>query len=280
MVSLEANYSGYTTPMFAFEEKFDEDAFLAWISENWTLSFWYSGIYVMMVFGGKHYMKSREKFDLRGPLVIWSAILAIFSIMGAVRTVPELIWNIYNYGVSQSVCSPSYFYGPTKFWAYMFVISKAYELGDTAFIVLRKQPLILLHWYHHISVFIYVWYSYTDHNSAGRWYCVMNYTVHSFMYTYYAFRAMRFRVPKSISIFITSIQIMQMGGGLTINLLSYSYKMEGRYCQQSFENIRYSLMMYLSYFLLFSYFFYGAYIKPKKPVEIVKEHNGIAKKVQ
>jgi len=161
--------------------------------------------------------------------------------------------------------SSSYFYGPTKFWAYTFVISKAYELGDTVFIVLRKQPLIFLHWYHHITVMIYVWYSYTDHTGPGRWFCMMNYTVHSFMYSYYTVRAMRFRTPRWVSIFITSIQIAQMAMGLTVNFVSYYVKTAGgRYCQQSFENMRYCTAMYLSYFFLFAYFFYTAYIRTKK----------------
>ena len=162
--------------------------------------------------------------------------------------------------------SPSYFYGPTAFWAYMFVISKAYELGDTVFIVLRKQPLIFLHWYHHVSVMIYVWYSYTDHTSPGRWFMVMNYSVHSFMYTYYAARAMRFHVARWVNIFITSIQISQMVMGLVINVTTYRVKTQGgRYCQQSFDNLKYCSLMYLSYFCLFTYFFYITYVQKKKP---------------
>jgi len=148
----------------------------------------------------------------------------------------------------------------------MFVISKVYELGDTIFIVLRKQPLIFLHWYHHISVMIYVWYSYTDHTSPGRWFMVMNYTVHSFMYTYYAARAMRFHVARWVNKFITSIQISQMIMGIIINVSIYRVKTQGgRYCQQSFENIKYCSLMYLSYFCLFTYFFYITYIQKRKP---------------
>ena len=35
------------------------------------------------------------------------------------------------------------------FWASLFVLSKVPELGDTFFILLRKQPLIFLHWWVH-----------------------------------------------------------------------------------------------------------------------------------
>jgi elongation of very long chain fatty acids protein 6 len=136
--------------------------------------------------------------------------------------------------------------------------------------VLRKQPLIFLHWYHHITVMIYVWYSYTDHTGPGRWFMVMNYTVHSFMYTYYAIRAMQFRTPRWVSVFITSIQIAQMMMGLVVNLISYRVKSQpGRYCQQSYENMKYCSIMYLSYFFLFSYFFYANYVR-QKPVTVKK----------
>ena len=33
-----------------------------------------------------------------------------------------------------------------------FTVSKVFELWDTFFIVVRKRPLILLHWYHHVTV--------------------------------------------------------------------------------------------------------------------------------
>ena len=40
------------------------------------------------------------------------------------------------------------------------MLSKVPETIDTLFIVLRRQPLIFLHWYHHASVLVYCFYRY------------------------------------------------------------------------------------------------------------------------
>lgn len=148
------------------------------------------------------------------------------------------------------------------FWTWLFVLSKLPELGDTIFIVLRKQPLIFLHWYHHITVLIYSWFSYTEYTSSARWFIVMNYCVHSVMYSYYALRAMRYRPPRFISMVITSMQLTQMVVGCAINLWAMDYlKTAGRSgCHISPINIKLSLAMYFSYFVLFARFFYTTYL--------------------
>ena len=85
-------------------------------------------------------------------------------------------------------------------WGFLFVLSKVVEFGDTAFIVLRKSPLPFLHWYHHITVCIYTWYAITTVPSPlSAWFSGMNLTVHSFMYTYYAFRASGFKLHPLIA---------------------------------------------------------------------------------
>jgi len=142
-------------------------------------------------------------------------------------------------------------------------VSKVWELGDTIFIVLRKQPLIFLHWYHHITVLIYVWYSYMDHTAPGRWFIIVNYSVHALMYTYYTLKALRFKLPRSINVMLTTIQILQMILGLAVNLTSYSKKSRGDFCQQTDSNLLASVLMYFSYFILFSHFFYTNYVQPK-----------------
>jgi hypothetical protein len=146
------------------------------------------------------------------------------------------------------------------FWAWIFVISKALELGDTVFIVLRKQPLIFLHWYHHITVLVYSWYTYSEYIAPARWYVVLNFTIHSFMYSYYGLKALRYRIPKPIAVAITSLQLIQMIVGVIVNVHAYQAKQSGLECDVSDQNINLCLMMYSSYFILFARFFYKAYL--------------------
>ena len=250
--------------IFPFEKEWSEQTFLQYMLSRWTDSFTYAAIYVVLVFVGQVYMKSRQRFDLRPVLAVWSGILAIFSIIGAIRTLPELVSSINNHSLQYSVCIPTYFKGVTAFWSFAFTVSKVYELGDTAFIILRKQKLLFLHWYHHMTVLVYVWYSYTEHTAPGRWFMSMNYTVHSLMYSYYCLRALRYKVPPVINIVITTMQLMQMIIGVSINIWTYKIKGRGEFCQQSYENLKYSSIMYFTYFVLFAQFFYTTYmIKPE-----------------
>jgi len=254
------------TYVFRFEKEFEYQEPYAWMRENWTVCFYYIGAYMILVFGGQHFMQSRPRFELRGLLVFWNFLLALFSIMGTCRTLPEMVHTLWNYGFYHSVCLRSYAEANTvsSFWTWAFVLSKVPELGDTVFIILRKQPLIFLHWYHHASVLIYTWYSYSELIAPARWFVVMNYIVHSTMYSYYGLKALRYNVPKSIAMVITALQLTQMIIGCYVNVWAYQVKTSGETCLVSFNNLNMSLLMYASYFVLFARFFYKAYFAPKK----------------
>ena len=56
---------------------------------------------------------------------------------------------------------------------------------------MRLRSLIATCRYHHLTVMCYGFYTYSVFPSTGRWFMVMNYCVHSIMYSYYALRAMR-----------------------------------------------------------------------------------------
>lgn len=169
-------------------------------------------------------------------------------------------WNYLKFLISLS--SYIEFDKVCGFWTWLFVLSKLPELGDTIFIVLRKQPLIFLHWYHHITVLMYSWFSYTEYTASARWFVVMNYNVHSLMYTYYALRALRYSPPRFISMVITALQLTQMVIGCAINVWAHGFLQQAGHaaCNISPTNIKLSIAMYASYFILFARFFYKTYL--------------------
>merc|ERR1719466_76453 len=255
--------SSYSYPHnFTFETSFDQWAVKRWTEDHWvSLCTTAGSLYVFLVFAGRAAMEGRPPFQLRGALTAWSAALATFSVLGLSRTLPELLHTLATGGLQESVCNPNYLETNTvsAFWTVAFIFSKLPELGDTAFIVLRKQKLIFLHWYHHLTVMCYGFYTYSVFPSTGRWFMVMNYCVHSIMYSYYALRAMRVKVPTGFAMMIMSLQLLQMVVGCAINLMALNYKSRGVACDVSQTNITWSLLMYFSYFLLFARFFQQAY---------------------
>ena len=272
-MSVMNNSEGFLSKVFYVEKAFNPEAARQWTDSIKTVSFWLSAVYVILVFAGQRWMHSRSPFNLRIPLFLWSGVLSLFSIIGTFYTVPELYSAIIGYGWTYTVCDSSFYRGSAGFWAFVFTMSKAYELGDTLFIVLRRQPLIFLHWYHHFTVLIYSFYTYAEHGSGGRWYIVMNYCVHSVMYTYYALRALRVRVPSLVRMSVTVLQILQMAVGLIVSVSIYMNKRSGIDCQQTYLNTAAAILMYASYLVLFGHFFYQQYAPSsrKKPSDSDKK---------
>lgn len=258
------NNSGHF--LFYFEKKFYDEEFVSieqnWLQENWNISFYYAFIYLLLVYMATKILDHRGKFHFHHSLVAWNVVLAVFSTLGTVRFLPNFLHFVFEAGINGSVCQRIPPDGVTRCWLYIFILSKMIELIDTVFVVMRKQKLIFLHWYHHSTVLVYSWYSFKDLSSTGPWFIGMNYFVHSLMYSYYALRSLRVVcIPKWINMIITSLQISQMAVGLCVNYLALRMKLNGEKCLVSYENIFWSFFMYFTYFVLFFHFFRNAYLK-------------------
>ncbi|XP_061685853.1 elongation of very long chain fatty acids protein 6-like [Syngnathoides biaculeatus] len=262
----QANHTS-TISEFDFEKHFDQTEARRWMEDYWGASFAVSAVYAALVFGGQRYMRPHPKMNLRKVLFVWSLTLALFSAMGVARTGQYMFQILANGGLRRSVCDQSIYNGPvSKFWAFAFAMSKVPELGDTMFIVLRKKRLLFLHWYHHITVLLYSWYSYKEMVAGGGWFMTMNYGVHALMYTYYAGRAAGARVPRALAAVITAAQLAQMAAGLAVNGLVYRW-MPSADCPARPPHVAWGSLMYLSYLLLFADFFYRAYLRPRPKAE-------------
>lgn len=218
-------------------------------------------------------MKDRKPFDLRYPLAAWNLFLSVFSAWGMIKTVPHLLFLVATLPFDKTVCNPaSSWGGPGSGLAVqLFILSKLPELIDTVFIVLRKKPLIFLHWYHHVTVLAFCWHSYVTESGAGLYFIAMNYTVHAVMYFYYFLQAIR-AIPKWFpSWLITNMQILQMIIGTAIVCFSIYFKNYGsthfavHECNVQFDNLVVGGVIYASYLYLFMEFAVKRYIlKPKK----------------
>jgi elongation of very long chain fatty acids protein 6 len=100
-----------------------------------------------VIFGIKFAMVSRKPVQIKLTLQLWNLWLAAFSIGGSLITGYGLFSEWQKYGVvSTYTRSRDFFEGTCGLWTFLFCMSKLAELGDTIFIVLRKRPLIFLHW--------------------------------------------------------------------------------------------------------------------------------------
>ncbi|XP_004681066.1 PREDICTED: elongation of very long chain fatty acids protein 3 [Condylura cristata] len=241
------------------------------LEEYWSVSYLLVVIYLLLIVVGQNYMKGRKGFNLQKPLILWSFSLAIFSILGTVR-----IWGfmgilLHKEGLKQTVCFSIFIQNSiVKFWSTLFLLSKIIELGDTAFIILRKRPLIFVHWYHHSTVLVYTSFAFKNKVPAGGWFMTMNLGVHAIMYTYYTLRAAKVKCPRQFSMFVTSLQVLQMLVGVITSVLTYLWRHK-QGCHITEEELFWSFILYATYFILFAHFFLQTYIKPKDRAKI-KSH--------
>lgn len=241
--------------------------------------------YVAFVFWlGPKWIEARGKpFDLKYPMALWNLSLSLFSFWGASRTVPHLIWRLNNETYEDSVCiSPHKSFGGSAVGlaTQMFILSKIPELFDTVFMVLKKKPVIFLHWYHHITVLLYCWNSYVTESGAGLYFVSMNYCVHAMMYFYFFLMALR-SIPQWYNPFpLTVFQITQMVVGTTVvssciyyhnyGSKEYKYYLGTQKCHNLISNLYAGGIMYASYLYLFcefavKRFFFGINDYAKKP---------------
>ena len=84
------------------------------------------------------------------------------------------------------------------------------------------------------------------------------------MYTYYALKAVpNFpRIPKWVSMLITTSQTLQMVAGTYVVVSSFLAHISGKECDTNTTMSLMGLIIYVSYLILFSHFFYKSYLSP------------------
>jgi len=248
------------------ERDFNALEYVSFAANNWPLAFGIVLAYLLFVWIGPQVMKERKPFDLVMPLAAWNGLLCVFSVIGMCKTVPTLLHSLVVMPYEDTVCTnpvTSWGFGHSGYWVMLFIFSKIPELVDTVFIVLRKKPLIFLHWYHHVTVLLFCWSSYATMAASGLYFVAMNYTAHSLMYGYYCMKALNI-CPKWFPTFIiTASQIAQMIVGTGVCISCWYYNVSGKECFNDKSNLIAGALMYGSYLYLFVDFAVRRYIFPR-----------------
>lgn len=221
-----------------------------WFRYNWTISFQIGALYLACVYAGQKIIK--QKLDCRNTIKYWNFFLAIFSMFGTYRVGKEHLEIILEEGVVSSFCNNKYFHQrKVFFWYFLFVTSKIIEMGDTMFLIANKKPVRFIHWFHHLVTMIYSFYISMHLPAIGRWMSSMNFLVHSIMYSYYFLMTIGIKLPRFLSLTITTIQVLQMLIGFSIIATAYARKQLGYYCTNDGYTAEIGLLMYLAYVYLF-----------------------------
>jgi len=249
-----------------YEKTFDASTGIHFANEHPLIPIGLVFGYMMFCFYGRRYMATREPYDLRMPLAYWNLSLSIFSFIGMLRTVPHLLHNLHIMTITENLCTdPNTTFGSSAsgLWVQLFIYSKIPELFDTFFIIVRKKPLIFLHWYHHITVLLFCWHSYATEASTGLFFVSMNYSVHAMMYGYYYLMAINSKPRWLNPSLITICQITQMIIGSMLCCVSY-FLLSRVECAVKKENVIAGGVMYGSYLYLFCEFAIKRFIKHKR----------------
>ncbi|CAD5213130.1 unnamed protein product [Bursaphelenchus okinawaensis] len=246
-----------------FQRPFDYQYAREYSGAIMTPTLWVTAAYVTLVFGTKAYMKDKKPFDLRRPLQIWNLSLALYSGAAFLIATKEILTTWFNKGLAATYTDIDSFYnGTCGAWAYLFMLSKYYELGDTAFLVLRKRPLMLMHWLHHLTTLNLVLAGYHYDTHLYSWLLWMNTFIHTLMYSYYLLASCGYRLPAGFAKKITTMQIIQFCIGLSI--LAYIGVLKLFTNSETHCNWRMwwgTVFMEILYLTLFSHFYYVSYIK-------------------
>ncbi|CAJ2500198.1 Uu.00g030510.m01.CDS01 [Anthostomella pinea] len=164
-------------------------------------------LYVVVVFGGREFMRNREPLKLNGLFKAHNLLLTLLSGGLLVLFIEQLAPTIWKNGLYNNICGGDGWTKPLVTLYYLNYITKYIELIDTVFLMVKKKPLTFLHTYHHPATALLCYTQLIGHTSVSWVPITLNLTVHVVMYWYY------FQSARGIKVWwkewITRLQIAQ-----------------------------------------------------------------------
>ncbi|XP_069705037.1 very long chain fatty acid elongase AAEL008004-like isoform X2 [Periplaneta americana] len=214
---------------------------------------------------GPKLMEKRKPFNLQTVLVLYNFCLVLFSLYIFILPFSN---GLISYFLTEGLCNPKIpsdelLYNITTF-SWWYVVSKAIELVDTVFFVLRKknQHITFLHVYHHGIMLIVSWtlLKYLP-CQPPLMHAIVNSLVHVVMYAYYMLAAMGPRFQKYLwwKRYLTLMQLTQFS-----ILLVYEFYLLLFGCNHIKSLLIIIIGMNIFFWLMFMSFYRATYMKKAK----------------
>ncbi|GMR60423.1 hypothetical protein PMAYCL1PPCAC_30618, partial [Pristionchus mayeri] len=255
------------------EKEFDFHRAGRWMDDHIIFTFQASFLYLITIFSIKQWMSTRERFTLKYPVATWNLFIAALSGVCAAAMSPEFFGNIYHKGFGGSVCDTQQetFSGNQGRALFLLLIARLPEFIDTFFIVLKKQPLLFIHYFHHAFTLCMTWGTYSYFAPGSRHAIYVNSLIHTVMYSYYFLTSLNVRPPPFVARSITIGQIVQFFYIFytLVHLTVLHATTES--CQQDSSGLALTWFMDLTYLYLFIDFYLNKYKGEKKPSQKAKK---------
>jgi elongation of very long chain fatty acids protein 6 len=192
--------------------------------------------YLLFCFIGYKMIRFQRALDLQMYNLLWNAALCVVSFAGMCRTLPLLLSVIYapTPSLRESLCvfGSSYSDGPGAFWIVVFVLCRIFQLLDTMFIILRKKPLPVVHWFQHVTMVLYCWDGFATRSPTLVFIAGANYMLNAMMYGSWCLVALKLKVVNlsAVPLMITVMQICESVMGLGLCCVSLHHIMGGATC--------------------------------------------------
>ncbi|KAI2603791.1 GNS1/SUR4 membrane protein [Hypoxylon fragiforme] len=142
-------------------------------------------LYLVVIFGGREFMRNREPLKLNGLFKAHNLFLTLLSGGLLALFVGQLAPAIWKRGLYNNICAADGWTNELVTLYYLNYITKYIELIDTVFLMVKKKPLTFLHTYHHPATALLCYTQLVGHTSVSWVPITLNLTVHVVMYWYY-----------------------------------------------------------------------------------------------
>jgi len=163
---------------------------------------------------------SNLSYLFQAVVILHNLILCLFSAVVFISVFPELVLQLKGPDRMRALFDHSspFYHKVLGIWAWIFYMSKYYELIDTLILLLKGKPSSFLQTFHHTGAIIAMWALTVSRNPTVWIFVSFNSFIHTWMYLYYLLTCFGYYSP--LKRYLTNLQITQFVVGNPLGIIT------------------------------------------------------------